>query len=128
MGEQLVLPHQMREVRPAVTFARLAGAFGIQGSKVAPVGSVLEVYTTAGGECRPVTRQPGRQDAVEHVHAQGHDLQDPDRVPDPHEVPGFFTWQLRRHGCECLEHLLSRLSDRETTDRIAGKVELERTP
>ncbi len=60
VSEQLVLAHEVWDVRPAVTFAGLAGTLGVQRPEVSPVAGVLEVDAPAGCQGRSVAGETGR--------------------------------------------------------------------
>src|SRR5215203_4052077 len=87
--QQLIFPHQMRQVRPAVPGAGLARAFRVERPEVPSIPGVPEVDATSGTQSSPVAGETGREHAVEHVYPEAYDLEYPDRVPDAHEVPGL---------------------------------------
>src|SRR5918998_2180863 len=126
VAEQLVFPDEVRQVRPAVRATRLAGALRVERAEVSPEPCVPEVDAARGGQRRPVTRQAGRQDAVEQVHPEPDDLEYPDRVPDAQEVPRLVGRKQRRGQSEGPEHLSPRFSHREPTDSVAGEPHLYR--
>src|SRR5919112_4134967 len=86
--QQLIFPHQMRQVSPAVSGAGLARAFRVERPEVPSIPGVPEVDAPSGGQSSPVAGETGREHAVEHVYPQAYDLDNPDRVTDAHEVTG----------------------------------------
>src|SRR5829696_3428001 len=128
VSQELVLPYEMGQVGPAVAGARLTGAFGIEGSEVPAVPRVVEVEAASGGQGGAVAGQARREHAVEHIHPERDDLEDADRVPDPHKVPGFLRGQPGGRESQCLEHLLPRLAYRETPHSVAVETDLDRPP
>src|SRR3712207_1160796 len=92
VSQQLVLPHQVRKVGPAEARARVARALRVKRSEIPAISCVLQVEAAGGRQRRPVAGEAGREDAVEHIHPEGYDLEYPDRVPDPHKVPRAVGW------------------------------------
>src|SRR5215218_3199336 len=125
MSQQLIFPHQMRQVSPAVPRAGLARAFRVERSEVPTIPGVPEVDAASGGQHSPVAGEAGREHAVEHVHPETYDLEYPDRVPDTHEVPGLVGGEHGRGQGEGFKHLLPRFSDREPTDGVAWETYLD---
>src|SRR5829696_3368222 len=125
MPQQLIFPHQMRQVSPAVPRAGLARAFRIERSEVPAIPGVPEVDAASGGQHSPVAGEAGREHAVEHVHPKAYDLEYPDRVPDAHKVPGLVGGEHGRGQGEGFKHLLPRFSDRETTDGVTREAYLD---
>src|ERR671921_1378886 len=118
----------MSQIGPAVTCARLAGAFRVEGPEVRAVPRVLEVDAAIMGQCRAVTGQARRQHAVEHIYPERYDLQDADRIPDPHKVPWLLGGQPGRSERQRLQHLLPGLTYRETPHSVAVEPDLDRQP
>jgi hypothetical protein len=54
--------------------------------------AVLQVNPAVSRQGRAMSSQPGRQHAIEHIHSQPYNLQYPDRIADPHKVPGLVGW------------------------------------
>jgi hypothetical protein len=72
-----------------------------------------------------VASEPSRQDAIEHVDAEGDSLDDAHWVPDPHQIPGSVS---RQHISDCSQgrkHLGPGLTYRETTDAVAIEADLK---
>src|SRR3712207_170156 len=126
VSQQLVLPYQVRQVGTSEARARLAGTLGVKRSEIPAVAGVLEVEATIGGQRCPVAGEAGREHAVEDVHPEGYDLQYPDRVPDPHEVPRPVGGELSCRDGERLQHLVAWLPDGEAADGVAGEPDLDR--
>src|SRR5829696_2656345 len=109
MPQQLIFPHQMRQVSPAVPRAGLARAFRIERSEVPAIPGVPEVDAASGGQHSPVAGEAGREHAVEHVHPKAYDLEYPDRVPDAHKVPGLVGGEHGRGEGEGFKDLLPQV-------------------
>src|SRR5436190_16443116 len=121
--EDLLLVHEVADVRPAEAGAGRARAAVLQRTLVGREAGVAEVEATFARESAAGTRGTGRQDAVEHVDAAGDDLEHALRVADPHEVAGLL---LRQKACgfgRRVEHGLAMLPHAQPADRVAVEVE-----
>src|SRR5262245_66252366 len=84
--EDLLLVEQVPHVRAREPAARGAAAALVERAWVTCELPGLDVQLAVPGEGAPGTRVPRREDAVEHVDAALDDLEDADRIADPHEV------------------------------------------
>src|SRR3954454_8867301 len=85
-AEQLLLLDEVAQVRPAEAGAGAAGAAFVEWTGVAREAGIAHVQAALPGERRACAPQPRGQHAVEYVDAALDDLENPHRVPDPHEV------------------------------------------
>ena len=72
----------------------------------------------------PVTAVSARIDAVEEIHAAVHRLQDIRRRADSHQIDWPVLRKLRHHMIQNIIHLLMCFTDRQSTDRVAVKIQL----
>ncbi len=124
-AEQLLLVDQMADVRAREPGAGRAAAALVERERVAGEAGVPEVEPARGGERRPGPPHPGRQHAVEHVHATLDHGEDPLRVADPHEVARPVGREERRRPLDRLQHRRPGLADRQAAERVT--VEAERS-
>src|SRR5262249_35788258 len=122
--EDLLLVEQVPNVR-----AREPGAGGAAGVLVERAGGTgdlacLDVQLPLPGQGAAGARVPRPGDAVEHVDAALADLEDADRIADPHEVPRLVRREQLRRPRGRVEHLLARLADRQAAKRVAVEAEL----
>ena len=85
--EDLVGNVQVTQVGPGEMPAGVAGAVGVHRPLIPRVDRALDVQAARGGEEGSVPGIPGRQDAVEHVHAAGDAFQQILGGSDSHEIP-----------------------------------------
>ena len=69
---------------------------------------------------------PGGGHAVELVDPEGHRLEQPDRVPHPHQVPGPVDREVGHRGGQGLEHGRPGFAHREPTDPVAVEAQRPR--
>ena len=69
-----------------------------------------------------VAGMPSRHDAVEHIHAQRHALDQIGRRSDSHEIPGFVLRQVRLDLIDDFIHEGLWLADRQTADRVSREI------
>ena len=69
--------------------------------------------------------ESGRQDAIEHVDAEGDGLDDAHWIPDPHQIPGSVSRQHISNRSEGRKHLGPGLAYGKTTDAVTVESDLE---
>src|SRR3990172_1639577 len=109
----------MADVRTRETLASGTTTALVEWSRVGSEARVPEIETPLPRERRTRPRRSSRQDAVEHVDPARDDLEDSDRVADPHEVPREFGRKERCRPLDAVEHLLLLLTHREAAEREA---------
>ena len=67
-AENLVGFEKMSQVRSGIISAYVAVAFRIQCAEISLMHGVFDVHISVGGHGYAVSRQTGRQYAVEHIH------------------------------------------------------------
>ena len=126
-AEDLVRAHEVADVGARVAIAAgVAATTLLEHMVVMRELRVLHDETARPGHGHAVARDARRVDAVEHVDAALHALDEAVRRADAHEVARLV---LRQKRCRVLEHLvheLLRLADREAADRVARQVHRRR--
>ena len=74
---------------------------------------------------RPVTGQPGRQDTVEHVHAEGCTLHQGHGISHPHQVAGPVQGEHVDRGRQGRQHLRRWLTYRQASDGVPVELALD---
>jgi hypothetical protein len=99
--------------------ARVAPTSGVGRAVILCVTRIPYIETSLAGEELSVAGVTGRKDAVEHVDASGHALDQVLWRPRPHQVPGLLDWEPT--GCfgDDLIHEVDRLTDAQPADGIA---------
>ena len=70
-----------------------------------------------------MTRQAGRQDAIENIHTAQHTVDQIFGRADAHQVTRFILRQQRKHDIEHGMHLVLGLAHRKPADGDAGRIE-----
>ncbi len=113
----------MAEVRPGKIPAGVVVQPFDDRAGVVPEPLVPEIDRAVGSEDEPVPGDPGRQDAVEHVHTEGDHLQDLGRSPEPHRVPRAVGRKKGRRRTDLLQHFRFRLAYTHSADRISREIQ-----
>src|SRR3954453_13734990 len=122
-AEDLLLVHEVPDVRAAEAPARGAAAVLVERAGVALEAGVPEIEPSLPRQRAARPRRAGREDAVEHVDSSRDHLDDALRVADPHEVARSLRWQVAGRPARCLEHRGAVLADGEAADCISVEVE-----
>src|SRR3954451_1714096 len=121
--EDLLLVHEVADVRPAEAGAGRARASVVQRTLVCGEAGVAEVEAALAREGAAGARGAGRQHAVEHVDTASDDLEHALGVADAHEVARLL---LRQKACGLgrgVEHGLAVLPHAQPADRVAVEAE-----
>jgi hypothetical protein len=116
MRQQLAGHEEVAQVRAREAAARVAAALGVERRLIARVPCLLERERAVGREGLAVARVPGGQDAVEHVHAARHRVDEILRLPDSHEIAGLIRREQAGDELGEIVHRGLRLADRHTAD------------
>ena len=103
--------------------AGVAAAVRVRGQVVFSEAGVLDVHGPHPREELAVAGVAGRHDAVEHVDAAPHGLDDVGRRADAHQVPRLPERQGRGHALHDFVHHLVRFAHAEAADGVAREVE-----
>ena len=97
---------------------------GIERILVLGEAGVLQVQRAVPGPGLAVAAGAGRQDAVEHVHAAIHRLDQVDRLAHPHQIAGTVGGQHLGGVVQHLAHGLVAFAHGQTADRVAVEADL----
>src|SRR5262245_49262027 len=97
-------------------------ALGIEWTRVSGVTGVGKVDRSIAGEGHAVATVARRKNAVKHVDAARHRLDQIVRRADAHQVSWTFGRKHRRRFSDDLQHLLLRLAHGKSADRISIKI------
>src|SRR5574344_708205 len=115
---------QMMEIGFRVILAGIAIAFGVKRGEVFFILSRFDVNATGRSHKSAMAGDAGWQNTVEHIDAKLDSAKDVIQRPDPHEVAGFFGWQIANRVGDHLEANVLRLANRSAADRIAWEIHL----
>src|SRR5439155_6317199 len=122
-SEELVLVHEVADVRAREARAGGAVAVLLERPGVACKARVAEVEAAARRDCRARARRAGREDAVEHVDPTRDHLEDALRVADAHEIARLLGPEKRRGPPDGVQHLVPVLADGEASESVSVEVE-----
>jgi hypothetical protein len=113
------------QVRPRVARTRFAAARCIERLIRDAVDAATEVELAARRERDAVLCERGRHDAVEHVDAAVHGLEQIERRADAHQVTRLVGGQQRRGQLGHVLALRTGLADGEAADRVAVEAKVD---
>src|SRR5580658_10788149 len=121
--EHLLAAEEMGEIRAREGRAGVAVAARIDRREIAREGGIEEVELAVVSHRASVASTARRVDAVEEIQPGIDRFQKVANGPDAHEIAGLlFRKYRRRYACGRV-HLLARLADGESTDRVPRKIE-----
>ena len=123
-AEHLVGLDEVVEIGARIVARGGAGTRLVDRARVVGVARVLEVDRPEAGEGEPVPAVARRQDAVEHVDAACHRLDDVLGCADPHEIARPLGRERGGHGLDDAQHHLLRLAHGQPADGITVKAHL----
>src|SRR5436190_1276639 len=112
---------QVAEICARKVFARIAIAAFLQWPKIRFVCAAFDAECAAGGERRPIARDPGRQNAIEHVHTARDQFNHLRGSPQTHSITRFVLWQKRLRVFDRLHHFRLWLADAHAADGVSIK-------
>ena len=87
------------------------------------VFGVVDVQDSVPSEQMPMARIARRHDAVEEIHAARHALNDVGRRANAHQIARLILRRIRQHLVEDVVHHLGALSNRQSADGVARKIQ-----
>ena len=114
----------MTDVGAGVVAACEAFTRRIDGVEIGLHGSAFDGEGTLRSEGCSIASHAGRQDAVEHVHPAGDQLDELSRRPEPHSIASLVFRKVGLGDFYRLHHFGLRFAHAHTTDGVAVEVHL----
>src|SRR5271170_339873 len=123
-AQYLVASVQMPQIAAAEVSAGITGASRLEGTCVLLMSRIANIDDAGAGEKMGVACVAGGHDAIEHIDAAAHRLDDVLRSSDAHEIARFARGHVRHQRIEHEGAFGFALSHREAADGEARKADL----